>query len=56
MESEDRINLALRASTIAASILQLLRPINKGHARLIMAETIKLLTDLDQKIKSLPEN
>ena len=56
MESKDKVDLAIRAGLVAKSVLQLMACNSKTLAKLIMGETIGYFTDLDKKIKELPED
>lgn len=55
MEAKDKVDLAIRSGLVAKSILQLMDCNNKILAKMIMAEAIELMTDLDKKIKTINE-
>lgn len=56
MESKDKIEIALRAGMVAADVLELQKTSSKLVAKLTLNQVIKGLIELENKIKSLPED
>ncbi len=56
MSSSDKVEIAIRAGQIAHRILGLLESNGQLHANLVVMATAKMLKELDDKIRSLPED
>lgn len=55
MDSKDKIDIALRAGIVAREVLNLVGTSGKFHSKIVMVSVVKAVAELDQKIKSLPE-
>ncbi len=56
MTGGDKVEIAIRAASIAARILGLLETNSKLHANLVVLSSFKMLKELGDKIRMLPED
>ncbi len=56
MSGGDKVEIAIRAASIAWRILGLLETNGKIHANLVVMSSFRMLKELDDKIRALPED
>lgn len=56
MNNKDKVDLAIRGGLIAHSALHLQTTVSKASAKMVVADLVRLIRELDGKIDTLLEN
>ena len=54
IETKLKIELAIRSSAIAATLLEMLETNGKRHAKLVVSDAATQLIELDKRVDALP--